>query len=598
MFREVLLELAEDVHGNTELLGIVMNDSGVVCKFCSFLVLTELGHVLIDLVEVSLGFRQVVCLDGIVVSLRLSCIFASLVHHENGVITSFILGEEVARTHFATAIAGRIGFNDPVEHLGSVSMLAHFLVDESEVDVNLVFVPSRFLGITLEECFVSFNSLRILSLAAFDITFLGELSSLSVVVLRNVKHSATDGLFSILHRFRILLVLLVPRRVAVIALHNFVAVSLSIFELLLHDQDFDHGNIGERSVDVVRVDAHQALEGLDCFFVTVMVLVLHTNTVVDGVLESDLLVLQESFSFLNTTTFQVRECGSHEVHSFCAQVVRIFALVSTDDVIEVLLSGNFVFGSVIVRFCQVVHGKSRFLTREVFKASHLLIGTDSVLELTVHEVVFSNTEPCLRHKTVVREVPDKLHTELVSLVVFTTGFLHCGSLVNHGRSLRFLRILVDVFKEVAQGLLVIGLRELVDVSALCRLVITVSAPCDIFFVLGILVEEQLFFEQELVVTKLLQGACATVTDFALATFYLTFPFGNSVTHALFVKTARAASLFGLVLCNFIGAGALFIARVALSNGLALCKQFLSFVRFFFTRIRCSKRCSNHGANDC
>ena len=151
MFREVLLELAEDVHGNTELLCIVMDDSSVVCKFCGFLVLTELGHVLIDLVEVSLGFRQVVCLNGIVVSLGLTGIFTSLVHHENGVITSFILREEVAGTHFATAIASRIGFDDPVEHLGGISMLTHFLIDESQVDVHLVFVPSRFVSITLQE---------------------------------------------------------------------------------------------------------------------------------------------------------------------------------------------------------------------------------------------------------------------------------------------------------------------------------------------------------------------------------------------------------------------------------------------------------------
>ena len=588
MLREVLLKLAEDVHSNAELLCIVMNDSGVVSKFCSFLVLTELSHVLIDLVEVGLSFRQVVSLDSVIVSLRLSCIFTSLVHHENGVITSFILREESAGTHFATAIAGCISFNDPVEHLGSVSMLVHFLIDKSKVDVNLVFIPGRFLSITLEECFISFDSLSILSLAAFDITFLGELSSLSMVVLRNVEHSATDGLFSILHRFRILLVFLVPGRVTVITLHNFITVSLSIFELLLDDQDFDHGNIGERSVDIVRVDAHQALEGLDSFFVTVMVLVLHTDAVVDRVLERNLLVLQESFSFLDTTTFQVREGGCHEVHSFSAQVVRIFTLVSTDDVIEILFSSNFVFGSVVIRFCQVVHGKCSFLTREVFEARHLLIGTDSVLELTVHEVVFSNTEPCLRHETVVREVTDELHTELVSLVVFATGFLHSSSLVNHGRSLGFLRILVDVFEEIAQRLLMVRLRELTDVGALCRLIVAVSAPCDIFFILGVLVEELLFFELELVVTELLQGACATVAHLALAAFYLAFPLGDSIAHALFVKATRTASLFSLVLDNSIGTGALFITRVALSNGFALCVKILSFGSLIFTRVRCSE----------
>ena len=391
------------------------------------------------------------------------------------------------------------------------------------------------------------------------------------MVLRNVEHSATDGLFSILHRFRILLVFLVPRRVTVITLHDVITVSLSIFKLLLDDQDFDHGDIGERSVDIVRVDVHQALEGLDSFFVTVMVLVLHTDTVVDGILERNLLVLQESFSFLDTTTFQVREGGCHEVHSFSAQVSRILTSVSTDDVIEILLCSDFVFSGVIVRFSQVVHGESRFLTREVFEARHLLVGADSILELTVHEVVFSNTEPCLRHETVIREVLDELHTELVCLVIFATSFLNCCGLINHGRSLGFLRILVDVFEEVAQRLLVIGLRELVDVSALCRLVIAVSAPCNIFFVLGVLIEELFFFELELVMTELLQGGCATVTHLALATFNLTFPFRNGFSHASFVQVTRTASLFGLTLKNLIGTGALFITRITLSNGLALCK---------------------------
>ena len=134
----------------------------------------------------------------------------------------------------------------------------------------------------------------------------------------------------------------------------------------------------------------------------------------------------------------------------------------------------------------------------------------------------------------------------------------------------------------------VRLRELTDVGALCRLVVAVSAPCDIFFILGVLVEELLFFELELVVTELLQGACATVAHLALAAFYLTFPLGDSIAHALFVKATRTASLFSLVLDNSIGTGALFITRVALSNGFALCVKILSFGSLIFTRVRCSE----------
>ncbi len=144
----------------------------------------------------------------------------------------------------------------------------------------------------------------------------------------------------------------------------------------------------------------------------------------------------------------------------------------------------------------------------------------------------------------------------------------------------------------------VRLRELTNVGALCRLVIAVSAPCDIFFILGVLVEELLFFELELIVTQLLQGASATVAYLALAAFNLTFPLGDSIAHALFIKATRTASLFGLVLNNSIGTGALFITSVALSNGFALCVKILCFGSLIFTRIRCSKRCSGHGANNC
>ena len=262
--------------------------------------------------------------------------------------------------------------------------------------MHLVFVPGRFLGVTLQECFVSLDGFGILLLTGFKVTFLGELGSASVVILRNVEHSATDCSFGVLHRFRILLVLLVPRGVAVIALHHSVAVLLGLFKLLLDDEDFDHRDVGERSVDVVRVDLHQALEGLHGFFVTVMVLVLHTDAVVHGILERNLLVLEEGFSFGDTTTFQVGEGGRHEVHSFGAEVVGVFTLVGTDDVFVVLVSSRFVFGNVVVGFSQVVHGEGRFLTREVLEAGHLLVGGDSVLELAVHEVVLSDTEPCTR----------------------------------------------------------------------------------------------------------------------------------------------------------------------------------------------------------
>ena len=141
----------------------------------------------------------------------------------------------------------------------------------------------------------------------------------------------------------------------------------------------------------------------------------------------------------------------------------------------------------------MVHGKSSFLTRQVLETSHLLVGVDSVAELTVHEVVFCYTEPCLGNKAVIREVTDQAFTEAEGLLVFATGFLHGSSLIQHHGSLAFLGILVDVFQEIAQRLLVVCLGELVDVCALGGLVVAVSAPCHIFFVLGLLIQEELFF---------------------------------------------------------------------------------------------------------
>ena len=458
--------------------------------------------------------------------------------------------------------------------------------------MDLVFVPGRFLGIALQECFVSLDGFHILLLTGFQVTFLGELGSTRMVELRDVKHSGTDCTFSVLHRFRILLVLLVPRRIAVITLHNNITMLLGFVELLLHDEDFNHGDIGERSVDVVRVDLHQALEGLHGFFVTVMVLVLHTDTIVHGILERDLLVLQESFSFLDTTTFQVREGGSHEVHSFCAQVVRIFTLVGADDVIVVLDSSRFVFGNVIVRFSQVVHGEGRFLTREVLEAGHLLVGANSVAELAVHEVVFSHTEPSLRHEAVVREALDETFTEAEGLVVFAASFEHGGSLVHHDRRLVFLRVLVDVFEEVTERLGVLGLRKLVNVRALGRLVIAVGAPCHVFFVLALGIEEELLFQLELVVTQLLESRSATLILLTLTVVHLLFPLGNSLTHALFIKATGTASLVGLVLENLVRTGALLEFRAALLVGFALCRQLLGFGDFVFTGVGCSKRVSD------
>ena len=245
----------------------------------------------------------------------------------------------------------------------------------------------------------------------------------------------------------------------------------------------------------------------------------------------------------------------------------------------------------------MVHGESRFLTREVLEAGHLLVGADSVAELAVHEVVFSDTEPCLRHETVVREVLDEAITELESLFVFATGFLHGGSLVDHRRGLVFLRILVDVFEEVAQGLLVISLRKLVDVCALGRLVVTVGAPRHVFFVLGVLVEEVLFFELELVVAQLLESRGATLVLLTLTVVDLLFPLPNGIFHALFVEAARTASLFSLILQDLIGVGTLGLFG-ALRHGLALRGQLLCLINFVFTRIRRCKGRTYQRADDC
>ena len=577
-----------------------MNEGSVVREFRSFLVLTELLHVLVHLGEVCLRFGEAVSLDRVAVGLALESGFAGLVHHEHGVVGSFFLLQEGSGAEGAAAITGGIGIDDPVEHLGGVRMLAHFLVGGSEVDMNGVFIPGRFVLVTGKECFVSLDSFGIALLTAFDITFLGDLGSLLVMVVRNFEHSAADGLVSVRDGFLILGVLLAPRGVLVVTLHHDVAVLLGFVELLLYEQDFNHGNISKRSIDVVRVDLHQALEGLHGFFVTVVVLVLHTNAVVHGILERNLLVLEEGFSFGDTTTFQVREGGRHEVHSFSAQVVRIFTLVGADDIFVVLVSSRFVFGNVVVRFRQVVHGESRFLTGEVLEAGHLLVGADSVAELAVHEVVFSDTEPCLRHETVVREVLDEAITELESLFVFATSFLHGSGLVEHRRNLRSLRVLVDVLEEVAQSLLVIGLRILADVGALGRLVIAVGTPCDIFFVLALDIQELLFFEHELVVTQLLESTGTTVGLLALTGFALSefFPLFDGLHHAVFVKAARAACLFGLIFEDLRLTHALLSLFRVLRHGFTLCGQFLDFCRLVLTRIRGSKGSSNKRADNC
>ena len=259
------------------------------------------------------------------------------------------------------------------------------------------------------------------------------------------------------------------------------------------------------------------------------------------------------------------------------------AFADEEKIFVVLDCSGFVFCNVIVGFSQVVHGESSFLTGKGFEAGHLLVRLHCVTELTVHEVVFRNTEPSLRNETVIREVFDEAHTELVGLFVFATSFLHGSSLVNHGRSLVFLRILVDVFEEVAQRLLVISLRKLVDVGALCRLVIAVSAPCHIFFILGVLVEEVLFFELELVMAQLLESGCATLVLLALTVVYLLFPLSNGIFHALFIEATGTASLFSLVLQHLVRVGALGLFR-ALRHGLTLGRQFLGFIDFVFTRI--------------
>ena len=402
MIRITLNQVTQHCHSSLILLGIVMNNRSVVSKFSGFLVLTELSHVLVHLCKVGLRLFALIGLDCIATIFLGLGSFARLVHHEHGVVSGFFFLQEFLITHGTTAVTGGIGFHNPVKHLGGISILSHFLIYKGQIDVNPVFVPRRFLSVTLQECFISLNGFGILLLTGFQVTFLGKLGCTGVVILRNIQHGATDCRFSILYRFRILLVLLVPRRITVITL---------------------------RSIDVVRVDGHQALKGLHRFFVTVVVLVLHTDTIVHRVLEGDFLVFQESFCFGDTTTFQVREGGCHEVHSFCAQVCRVFALVSTNDIIVVLDSSSFVFSNIVVRFSQVVHGKCSFFTRQVFKASHLLVGFNSVAELTVHEVVFSYTEPSLGNKAVVREVTDQALTKAESLFVFATSFLHGSSLI-------------------------------------------------------------------------------------------------------------------------------------------------------------------------
>ena len=240
----------------------------------------------------------------------------------------------------------------------------------------------------------------------------------------------------------------------------------------------------------------------------------------------------------------------------------------------------------------MVHGEGRFLTREVLEASHLLIGVDSIAELAVHEVVFSHTEPGLRHKTIIREALDETFTEAVSLVVFAASFEHGSRLVHHDRRLVFLRVLVDVFEEVAERLGVLCLRELVDVCALGRLVIAVGAPGHVFFVLALSIEEEFFFQLELVVAQLLESRSTTLILLTLTVVYLLFPLGNSLTHALFIKATGTASLVGLVLENLVRAGALLKFRAALLVGFALCRQLLGFGDFVFTGVGCSKRISD------
>ena len=130
----------------------------------------------------------------------------------------------------------------------------------------------------------------------------------------------------------------------------------------------------------------------------------------------------------------------------------------------------------------------------------------------------------------------------------------------------------------------VSLRELVDVSALGRLVIAVSTPCDIFFVLFLFVEEELFFQLELVVAQLLESGRAALVLLALTVVNLLFPLGNGILHALFVKAARTTSLGSLVLGYLIGIGALFVLGGTFLHRLALGKQILSFFCFILTRI--------------
>ena len=130
----------------------------------------------------------------------------------------------------------------------------------------------------------------------------------------------------------------------------------------------------------------------------------------------------------------------------------------------------------------------------------------------------------------------------------------------------------------------VSLGELVDVSALGRLVIAVSAPGDIFFVLFLFVEEELFFQLELVVAQLLESGRAALVLLTLTVVYLLFPLGNGILHALFVEAARTTSLGSLVLCHLIGISAFLILGRTLFHGLALGKQILSFFCFILTRI--------------
>ena len=589
VIRVVRLQSAEVHNSLLVLLSLVADDCRVVSEFHSFLLLTELLHVLVDLSEVSLGFREIVSLHRIIASLILLSVGTSLIHHDDSVVAGIFLLIRSSRTESATTITVRIGVHDLVEHISSLRILAHFLIDESQVCIDLVFIPRRFRLVMSQEFIIALDSDAIALLSTFRIAFLHQLCSLSVIVLRDVEHCRTDSSFCIFYRLRILLILLVPRRILAVTLHNELTLFLSFVKLLLKDQDFDHGHVGKRSVHVVRVDVEQVLEGLYGFFVTVVILVLHTDTVVEGVLEVDLLILEELCSHADTV-IDIRECGSHKVHRFKTQVARILTLIGTIDIDVVSLSGDFVFSNVIVRFCQVVHGESRFLTREVFETGHALVSIDRIAELTVHEVIFCDTEPGLRDKAVIREFLHKTHTELVCLFFFTTSFINERSLIHHVRSSSFLRILVNVFQEIAQGLGVVNLRTRAEVFALCRFVITVFAPRNIFFVLSHGIDLMLFFQTILVVTKLLKSTSAARALLALATVYLSTPLLNGGLHFAFIHATGTACLLSLGFQKVIGARALLIFVGAFFHRLALGEHGLRFVRLILTRICVSDTC--------